>query len=95
MPFASQSATSTLDNAESLSAMLHQETCNYTTADYLNHHSTSTATVVITEHDRMKTVDWCYDIIDHCKLDRETVAIAMDIVDLLDRKSEFHEYRYS
>jgi hypothetical protein len=29
----------------------------------------------------MKTVDWCYDIIDHCKLDRETVAIAMDIVD--------------
>ena len=81
MPFASQSAKSALDNAESLSAMLHQETCNYTTADYLNHHSTSTDTVVITEHDRMKTVDWCYDIIDHCKLDRETVAIAMDIVD--------------
>eukprot|EP00970_Alexandrium_tamarense_P011032 scaffold2323_cov186-Alexandrium_tamarense.AAC.3 len=51
MPFASQSAKSALDNAESLSAMLHQETCNYTTADYLNHHSTSTDTVVITEHD--------------------------------------------
>ena len=35
----------------------------------------------ITADDRTKIVDWCYDIIDMCQLDRESVAIAMNIVD--------------
>jgi hypothetical protein len=35
----------------------------------------------ITADDRMQIVDWCYDVIDLCQLDRESVAIAMNIVD--------------
>ena len=35
----------------------------------------------ITKDDRSKIVDWCYDVIDLCQLDRESVAIAMNIVD--------------
>mmetsp|Transcript_7718 Transcript_7718/g.17451 ORF Transcript_7718/g.17451 Transcript_7718/m.17451 type:complete len:287 (+) Transcript_7718:112-972(+) len=35
----------------------------------------------ITESDRMEIVEWCYSIIDKCQLSRETVAIAMEMVD--------------
>ena len=36
---------------------------------------------MITAGDRMKLVDWCYCIVDHCRLSRETVASAMEMVD--------------
>jgi hypothetical protein len=35
----------------------------------------------ITPDDRTKIVDWCYEIVDQCRFDRETVAAAMNIVD--------------
>ncbi|KAL3822653.1 hypothetical protein ACHAXA_001806 [Cyclostephanos tholiformis] len=35
----------------------------------------------ITADDRSKIVDWCYCIIEMCQLDRESVTIAMNIVD--------------
>ena len=35
----------------------------------------------ITADDRRKLVDWCYSVVDHCQLSRETVASAMDMVD--------------
>ena len=35
----------------------------------------------ITADDRSKIVDWCYRIIDLCQLDRDTVAMTMNIVD--------------
>mmetsp|Transcript_28432 Transcript_28432/g.61072 ORF Transcript_28432/g.61072 Transcript_28432/m.61072 type:complete len:338 (+) Transcript_28432:87-1100(+) len=35
----------------------------------------------ITPSDRMRIVDWCYDIVDKFQFDRETVAIAMNIAD--------------
>ncbi len=35
----------------------------------------------ITADDRTQIVDWCYDVIDLCQLDRETVAIAVHMVD--------------
>ncbi|KAL7533755.1 hypothetical protein ACHAXR_005435 [Thalassiosira sp. AJA248-18] len=43
--------------------------------------STRTVPTIITPDDRMKIVDWCYGIVDECKFDRETVAVAMNIVD--------------
>ena len=36
---------------------------------------------MVTTSDRTKIVDWCYDVVDHCKLSRETVASAMEMVD--------------
>jgi hypothetical protein len=35
----------------------------------------------ITADDRSKIVDWCHNLIDLCQLDRESVAIAMNLVD--------------
>lgn len=40
-----------------------------------------TTMITITEADRTQLVDWCYKVIDLCKLERETVAMAMDMVD--------------
>eukprot|EP00984_Skeletonema_dohrnii_P016694 scaffold7463_cov76-Skeletonema_dohrnii-CCMP3373.AAC.4 len=36
---------------------------------------------MINAADRMKLVDWCYDIVEHCRYSRETVASAMEMVD--------------
>eukprot|EP00984_Skeletonema_dohrnii_P017094 scaffold7714_cov130-Skeletonema_dohrnii-CCMP3373.AAC.3 len=36
---------------------------------------------MINADDRMKLVDWCYGIVDHCNFSRETVASAMEMVD--------------
>jgi len=35
----------------------------------------------VTAADRTKIVDWCYAIIDQCEYSRETVAVAMNVVD--------------
>jgi len=36
---------------------------------------------MISANDRTKLVDWCYSVVDHCQLSRETVASTMDMVD--------------
>jgi hypothetical protein len=36
---------------------------------------------MITADDRIKLVDWCYGVVDHCQFSRETVASAMEMVD--------------
>ena len=36
---------------------------------------------MISADDRTKLVDWCYSVVDHCQLSRETVASTMDMVD--------------
>lgn len=69
--------------AESLSIMIKNEQTNYIKSDYLY------STVIddidtgrrITENDRIKIVDWCYSLIDHCEFNRETVAIAIELTD--------------
>eukprot|EP00984_Skeletonema_dohrnii_P013194 scaffold5451_cov117-Skeletonema_dohrnii-CCMP3373.AAC.1 len=64
--------------AESLAAMIKRELTTFSCYDgYLNPSDPN----MITADDRMKLVDWCYDIVDHCKLSRETVASAMEMVD--------------
>eukprot|EP00984_Skeletonema_dohrnii_P032861 scaffold27784_cov155-Skeletonema_dohrnii-CCMP3373.AAC.1 len=64
--------------AESLAVMIKKELTTYSCYDaYLNPSDPN----MITADDRMKLVDWCYGIVDHCKLSRETVASAMEMTD--------------
>ena len=36
---------------------------------------------MISNEDRMALIDWCYGIVDHCRYSRETVALAIEMVD--------------
>eukprot|EP00984_Skeletonema_dohrnii_P024088 scaffold13198_cov94-Skeletonema_dohrnii-CCMP3373.AAC.5 len=66
--------------ADSLHAMIERELtiyCEHKDKGYLNHSDPT----MITADDRMKLVDWCYIIADHCQHSRETVASAMEMVD--------------
>ena len=69
--------------------MMEQEVahscCNYLYNDDSSNEAPDTCTAPIcyriTVDDRSKIVDWCYCIIDLCQLDRESVAMTMNIVD--------------
>ena len=64
--------------ADSLAAMIRRELATYLCYDgYLNPSDPN----MITAGNRMKLVDWCYDIVDHFNFSRETVASAMEMVD--------------
>mmetsp|Transcript_14807 Transcript_14807/g.25274 ORF Transcript_14807/g.25274 Transcript_14807/m.25274 type:complete len:340 (-) Transcript_14807:43-1062(-) len=68
----------TPDVALSLMSMIEKEQSIYRSYDYIN---SPTQRCIITESDRMKIVDWCYSIVDKCKFERETVLLAMQLVD--------------
>jgi hypothetical protein len=69
---------STEDVADSLAAVIKRELTIYSCHEgYLN----PSDPTIITADDRMKLVDWCYGVVDHCQLSREVVASAMDMVD--------------
>jgi hypothetical protein len=63
--------------AENLSAILKKELTYYSCKGYLN----SSDPTMITAADRKKVVDWCYGVVDHYNLSRETVVNAMEMVD--------------
>jgi hypothetical protein len=65
--------------AESLSVMMQKERSVYRSCDYLKEVLVDDG--VINEEDRTKMVDWCYSVVDICQLERETVAMAMEMVD--------------
>ena len=72
--------------SESLSVMIQKEQTFYKCRDYLRKSSSSMSspeddTIIITQTDRTKIVEWCYGIVDKCQLDRETVACAINMVD--------------
>ena len=71
--------------ADVLAVMLQKETTTYMRGDYLLKTSSSELRGVhapkVNEDDRTKIVDWCYKVVDRCQFERETVAIAMDMVD--------------
>mmetsp|Transcript_4127 Transcript_4127/g.9267 ORF Transcript_4127/g.9267 Transcript_4127/m.9267 type:complete len:426 (+) Transcript_4127:47-1324(+) len=73
------------DNVASLSIMMEQECTNYTCGNYLYDNvdalSDLTGRQRITSVDRKTLVDWCYEIVDRCEFDRESVAVAMNIAD--------------
>jgi hypothetical protein len=63
--------------ADSLAAMIKRELTTLNHEGYLHPSEPN----MITADDRRKLVDWCYSVVDHCQLSRETVASAMDMVD--------------
>eukprot|EP00984_Skeletonema_dohrnii_P002701 scaffold938_cov91-Skeletonema_dohrnii-CCMP3373.AAC.2 len=68
--------------ADSLAAMIMRERTNASCSYYEGYLNSSDPNPnLITASDRKKLVDWCYGIVDHCKLSRETVASAMEMVD--------------
>lgn len=72
--------------AESLSVMIQKEqTCYKLRHHYLDDPPSflpgDDKTMMVTETDRTKIVEWLYSVTDQCHLDRETVEIAMDMVD--------------
>mmetsp|Transcript_20943 Transcript_20943/g.36041 ORF Transcript_20943/g.36041 Transcript_20943/m.36041 type:complete len:322 (+) Transcript_20943:105-1070(+) len=76
---------------ETLSFMMEQECTAYLCPDYLTGEISYSITCNqpancynerrITPADRMKIVDWCFEIVDQSQFDRETVSIAMNCVD--------------
>ncbi|KAL7534093.1 hypothetical protein ACHAXR_005629 [Thalassiosira sp. AJA248-18] len=72
---------------DSLSHMMKKECTTYSCCDYLNESNCDIKSSCcgnsdkITPDDRMKVVDWCYDIVDKCHLDRDAVAVAMNLAD--------------
>jgi hypothetical protein len=78
------------DVAESLAVMMQKERTVYTRRDYLSNIRAAVSSSIgiglqkanlLDKEDRAKMVDWCYCVVDMCQLDRETVAVAMDMVD--------------
>ena len=71
---------------DALSVMMKQERTTYACHDYLtapktHQASSNTPKITITTSDRQRVIDWCYDIIDQCHLNRETMAVAMNLAD--------------
>ncbi|KAL7526129.1 hypothetical protein ACHAXR_004612 [Thalassiosira sp. AJA248-18] len=78
--------TTTASIIDSLSLMMEKECTTYRCHDYLSHNASNestkdNATKRISPDSRMKVVDWCYDIVDSCQLNRETVTVAMNMAD--------------
>lgn len=67
--------------AESLAAMMQKESTVYKRCDYLIEPPVGSKKNLLDEGDRQKIVDWCYSVVDICQLERETVAMAMEMVD--------------
>ncbi len=66
--------------AHTLTAMIKSELTTYSCSSHEGYLNPSDPGM-ITAGDRMKLVGWCYNIVDHCRLSRETVASAMEMVD--------------
>ena len=64
---------------DTLALMMEQE-ATHPCRDYLSYEDEG-GRQGITADDRMKIVDWCYDIVDRLQFQRETVAAAMKITD--------------
>lgn len=65
--------------AAALAAMIEKEQHTYCCDDYLQ--PLCDVQDVVTPEDRKKLVDWCFAIVDACNFQRETVAIAMNLLD--------------
>ncbi|KAL3786484.1 hypothetical protein HJC23_010650 [Cyclotella cryptica] len=68
--------------AEALSVMIEQERSFYRCHDYLRvNESSDRKHNAVTYDDRTQVVDWCFSFVDTLSLQRETVAIAMGLLD--------------
>lgn len=75
------------DMTSTIEAMRHQEEC-YCASDYLidealpqHQHANAKENDPIDGECRSRMVQWCYQIVDFCKFNRDTVAIAMNYLD--------------
>ena len=64
---------------EILSSILQKELV--TLANSCNEYLDPADPSMVTAADRMALVDWCYNIVDNCQCPRDTVAMAMAMVD--------------
>jgi hypothetical protein len=71
------SSKDTTAAAESLSVIIKKELTYYACKGYLD----PSDPTMITDADRKILVDWCYGVVDNCDFSRETVAVAMEMVD--------------
>lgn len=67
--------------AESLGVMMQKERQMFSGCGYLDHSSSSSEASSVKKSERMEVVDWCYSVVDIFQYDRETVSIAMQMVD--------------
>ena len=65
---------------ESIRAMRHRENA-YSTGDYLSKTSSMSCVEPVDEGCRSTMCQWSIQVVDHCKLNRETVAIATNLLD--------------
>lgn len=65
--------------ADTLATMINRE--KLTTSSHEGGYLNPSDPTMVTAEDRKKLVNWCYLFIDHCRLSRETVASAMEMVD--------------
>lgn len=68
---------------ESIQVMLHQEVTCYATSDFLASAALRerASSIEIDSDCRSKMVAWCYQVVDFCSFNRESVAIAMNFLD--------------
>jgi Cyclin, N-terminal domain len=68
-----------------IAAMCHQEEHGYSCSDYLHTYNNvvpgPNKSIAVDGEVRTKLVEWCYSIVDFCKFNRETVAIAISYLD--------------
>ena len=67
---------------ETIAAMRRQEESAYAVEDYLNGQSKSTSPrPAVDAQCRFLMVQWCYNVVDYCKLNCETVEIPISYLD--------------
>jgi hypothetical protein len=69
------------DKADSLSILIQKELATYSSSSPCEGYLDPSDPSMITAADRKVLVDWCYGIVDHFRLSRESVAMAMAMVD--------------
>jgi len=74
--------------------MIRQERGTYCCNDYFGDDiavfGESNILNTVTEADRFKIVNWTYEVVDHCHFSRETVAIAIELLDRFLSTSSVH-----
>lgn len=68
-----------------IEAMCRQEDTGYTCSDYLHQYNNIVPgprkPIMVDRECRSKMVQWCYQIVDFCKFNKETVAISINFLD--------------
>ena len=70
------------DIMSAIEAMRFQEDAAYHCTDYLsNNDNDNNDKTRVNQDCRRKMIEWCYQVVDYCKFNRETVSIAISLLD--------------